>query len=342
MGKLKGSRGIGMDSFKGIDSKGKSAFKSVKNVAIESISKNIEYLKKETKTYKVEEMLKKDRAAPGYCIVEDGTVIGVINRSHLNLKLSGLYGYSLYSRRSITEVMQTEFLEVESIMPIDIVSKMAMERDCENLYDFITVVKNGFYHGIVTVKDLLEKTMEIEVFNAKQLNPLTGLPGNVAIELELERCIREDRDYCVLYIDIDNFKAYNDVYGFENGDKIIKILADIIRREVPKEQFSGHIGGDDFLVVTDRERAGGIGRGIIKRFDQEIRSLYNFKDLKKGFIVSKNRYGAEEIFPIMSISVAGVASTEIKDAYELGEMASSVKSRCKQHIGSVLIIDETS
>lgn len=330
-----------MGSFEELNLSGGMSFRSVKNVTIESIAKNVECLPKDMKTFRVEEMLKKDRSVVGYCVVEDGRVAGVINRSHLSLKLSGLYGYSLYSRRAVTEVMQTDFLEVDCSMPIDVVSKMAMKRDYENLYDFITVARNGLYHGIVTVKDLLEKTMEIEVFNAKQLNPLTGLPGNVAIEIELERCIREDKDYCVLYIDIDNFKAYNDVYGFENGDRIIKILAEIIRSAVPKTQFSGHIGGDDFLVVTDRERAGEIGSKIISRFDEAIRKLYSAEDLKKGFIVSKNRYGKDEVFPIMSISVAGVASADIKDACELGERASSVKSRCKQHVGSVLIIDDT-
>lgn len=283
--------------------------------------------------------MKKDIGIAGFCITKDRDVIGVINRGHLNSKLSGLYGYCLYSKKSITEIMQTDFLKVDCMTPIDMVAKMAMERDYEKLYDFITVIKNGNYHGIVTVKDLLEKTMEIEISNAKQLNPLTGLPGNLAIERELEKCIEFHRDFCVLYLDIDNFKAYNDVYGFENGDKIIKLLAQIIREEVSEAEFAGHIGGDDFVAVVPDGESEYIGWSIADSFDRQIKDFYSEEDIRKGFILSKNRYGIDEIFPIMSLSVAGVTGKGINDVYELGESASKIKSKCKQLSGSVVIID---
>jgi len=116
------------------------------------------------------------------------------------------------------------------------------------LYDFITVTNNGKYYGIVTVKELLEKTMEIEVNVAKHMNPLTELPGNVLIEQRLQLCIETPDGYGVLYIDLDNFKPYNDVYGFEKGDQVLTHLADLLRGIVSPTDFIGHIGGDDFIT----------------------------------------------------------------------------------------------
>ena len=123
--------------------------------------------------------------------------------------------------------------------------------ESDKLYDFIVVTENDKYIGTVTIKDLLQKTSEIEVSAAKHQNPLTGLPGNLIIEQKLQHCVANTSKYSVAYLDIDNFKAYNDVYGFEHGDLVIKLLADILRNNFSNEQFIGHIGGDDFTVIIN-------------------------------------------------------------------------------------------
>ena len=189
--------------------------------------------------------------------------------------------------------MNTNFLSVDYKVPIDRVIKLAMARSKDTLYDFITVTKNSKYYGMVTIKDLIEKTIEIEVDNARHSNPLTGLPGNVIIEETLEKCISLNKEYCVLYFDIDNFKAYNDVYGFENGDKIIKILAKAISSNISRDGFIGHIGGDDFIAIIyswDIER---LCENIIKDFDLlENKSSYGgfLSDNEKSFLL-KDLFG---------------------------------------------------
>ena len=145
--------------------------------------------------------------------------------------------------------MQKDYLSVDCNMPIDRVIKFAMARSKESLYDHVTVLKDSKYYGIVTIKDLIEKTIEIKVNNARHSNPLTGLPGNIVIEQNIEKAIHSNEDYCVLYFDIDNFKAYNDAYGFENGDVIIKALSKAIRSNISGGKFIGHIGGDDFIAI---------------------------------------------------------------------------------------------
>ena len=113
--------------------------------------------------------------------------------------LSGQYGYSLYGKKPVREIANANFLSVDYKMTIDIVSKKAMARSAEQLYDLIVVTKDARYYGVVTVKDLLEKAIEIEVINAKNLNPLSELPGNRLIELQLEQSIKNPEYLNILY-----------------------------------------------------------------------------------------------------------------------------------------------
>jgi len=278
---------------------------------------------------------------PGVCVIEDSEVIGIVTKSMSHIKMSGQYGYTLNSNKPISTIMEDNFLSVDYQTPVDVVSKLAMARPHDNLYDFVIVTKGGKYLGVVTVKDLLEKTIEMEIVNAKHQNPLSGLPGNLVIEQYLEHCILSSREYCVLYFDIDNFKAYNDVYGFESGDDVIKFFSNVLTENIPKGEFVGHIGGDDFIAIISPHNVDEICENIIASFDNNIKKYYNKEDLTKGYIETKNRHGLDERFPIISLSIAGVTNTtrEFTDKYILSEYIGMIKKRCKQIPCSVHIIE---
>jgi diguanylate cyclase (GGDEF)-like protein len=261
----------------------------------------------------------------------DRHVMGIMTRSGIESKLSGQYGYSLFSKRPIENIMDTEPLITEANTSIDIVSKLAMARAQQKIYDMFVVTKDRRYLGVVTVKDLLEKVMEIEVFNSRQLNPLTGLPGNLTIEKNFERFITSEDPHTILYVDLDNFKAYNDTYGFANGDKVIQFVADLLRELVPLNNFIGHIGGDDFVVILDTYDCDELAGTFIRRFNDGIAAFYHDADLKKGYIRTKNRKGEVERFPIMTVSIAGVNTKmrRFRDIQELTEYASALKKMCK-------------
>jgi len=207
-----------------------------------------------------------------------------------------------------------------------------MSRSADKLYDLIMVTKNGEYFGTVTIKDLLQKTTEIEVVNAKHQNPLTGLPGNVIIEQKMTRCIVCDEKYSILYLDIDNFKAYNDVYGFENGDMIIKLLASTIAKNAPSDQFIGHIGGDDFVIIMDNYETNGVIQAIILDFERSVLNYYTETDIKKGYIISQNRNGKTEKFPLITLSVVSVnnKNQSFSDHYQISEYLAALKKQVKQ------------
>jgi EAL domain-containing protein (putative c-di-GMP-specific phosphodiesterase class I)/predicted transcriptional regulator len=201
---------------------------NLSSLYINTISSKTKIIAPNIITEQVFDEFRKDPSINGMCIVSDERVLGIITRENLESRLSGRYGFSLNQRKEITALMDNEYLEVDYHTPINTVSYLAMERENSKLYDMIVVTKDGKFYGTVTVKDLLQKATEIDVANAKNLNPLSGLPGNHMIEQELFYVIDSHSKYSVMYIDIDNFKAFNDVYGFENGDMVIKILSKVI------------------------------------------------------------------------------------------------------------------
>lgn len=283
----------------------------------------------------------KDSALLGITVVNGGAVEGLVTKTHIDHMMSGPFGFSLHARRPISLIMDQHPLIVDYQMPIDVVSKMAMSRPTGKLYDCIVVTNGGRYAGIVTIKTLLEKTTEIEVSNARHQNPLTGLPGNMLIEQNLGDCIRNAERYTVLYIDIDNFKAYNDVYGFEKGDGIIGMLARSLEDCVPRDTFIGHVGGDDFILVFRTYEVDIYCQKIIADFDKKVRCFYMPEDLEKGFIIAKNRRNEVEQYPIMSISIAGITNRVrcFQDVYQLAEYAVVLKKKCKQQWTSCYFVD---
>lgn len=188
------------------------------------------------------------------------------------------------------------------------------------------------------------KIRRVEVDSS--LSPLTRLPGNLAIEMELRRRLEAHEPFSVLYLDLDNFKAFNDVYGFTHGDEAIQMVArltvDTVRRRGTAIDFVGHIGGDDFIVVTQPDRSEEIAREIIGDFDREIRSLYSAKDLRAGYIETRDRRGALNRFPIMTLSIAIVSNDngQLTNYAQVGEAAAELKRYAKSISGSVFIKDK--
>lgn len=271
--------------------------------------------------------IKNNPDAIGLTVIENNIPVGIITREKLALKLSGRYGFTLHQNKAISTLMDKDFLTVDKDMAVSDVSLLAMNRINENVYDFIVVTCGEKFLGTVTVKKLLQKSSEIEIIAAKQLNPLTGLPGNNLIEQRLNDLVKNNYDYTVAYIDIDNFKVYNDYYGFENGDLVISLVADILRECVPVNQFIGHIGGDDFIVIYYGHRTEEDFREICDRFDAAVLNFYNNNDIQKGYLEARSRFGVNHRFPLSTLT-AVVLNNET-DKYESSVELSAALSKLK-------------
>lgn len=166
-------------------------------------------------------------------------------------------------------------------------------------------------------------------------NPLTRLPGNVSILNKIEECVEKNAPFAVCYLDLDKFKSYNDKYGFEHGDEAIKETARILIRAVKEagspDDFIGHIGGDDFVIVTAPDVVDKICEKIIRDFEGLAPALYNEQDRKAGFITGKDRQGKEIKIPLLSISIGVVTNTgrKITHVAQIGEIGAELKSYAK-------------
>ncbi|HUW23254.1 MAG TPA: response regulator [bacterium] len=177
-------------------------------------------------------------------------------------------------------------------------------------------------------------------------NPLTKLPGNISLVEALKKCLSRDRLFAVLYLDLSNFKAFNDKYSYLRGDKVLRVTAQIILKAVKQkgnpDDFIGHIGGDDFIVVTSPDKVDALCRGIIKDFNQEIPSLYDEEDRKRKYIITKDRLNKITKFPLMIIAIGVVTNKSRKFASpaEISDVGAELKKYAKLKKGSSYVVDK--
>jgi diguanylate cyclase (GGDEF)-like protein len=193
---------------------------------------------------------------------------------------------------------------------------------------------------LARIRGVLRRAKEM-----RQQSPLTGMPGNVRIEEEIERRVEAESSFAVLYADLDHFKAFNDHYGFMRGDQVIQSTAALIE-QVARESgtpgtFVGHVGGDDFVVVCEASEAERLADLIVRSFDEAVPSMYDPEDRERGHILLTSRRGEEQDFPFLSISI-GVATTAKRTFRHFAEavaIATEMKSFTKSTVGSSWAID---
>ncbi len=172
-------------------------------------------------------------------------------------------------------------------------------------------------------------------------NPLTGLPGNVLLQAELERHLSQGTPFALLYIDLDNFKAFNDAYGFARGDRAIHMLAGVLAEVAPREDFLGHIGGDDFAIIHFGGRPEEFCQAIIAAFDARVRELYDQVDLQRGYLRGVDRHGVPRQFGLLSLSISVVSTDNqrFSSVDEISKVAAEVKAAAKSISGSSYVFD---
>ena len=235
--------------------------------------------------------------------------------------------------------------EDNNIIPIIVVSskedkefKIKLAKNYIEYYVAKSMGMEYLYYRIRNIFSLL-------VLN-RTISPLTGLPGNIQIQTELKRRLLRNEKFTVLYLDLDNFKAYNDVYGFLKGDEIIKFTAKTILKNVNNVEssdiFVGHIGGDDFVAVLgvnlEYEK---VCQDIISEFDSGVKAFFTEEDLERKYLKIQNRKGKMEHFPLTSISI-GVVIVDcdmFSNVLEIGEVGAQVKHIAKKYKGSCYAID---
>lgn len=289
-------------------------------------------VEKEAKVREVHQIFEQNKRIESVIVLEAGKPIGLVMRFQLYQVLGGQYGIALYYERPVWQIMNTNPLTAKKDDLIDEVAKRAMARDSYHLYDVVIITGDeGEYLGIITVQSLLDKMASIKLEMATLANPLTGLPGNIQIERELHARIKRREKQVVIYCDLDRFKWFNDQYGFEVGDQIIvrtaKLLHEAVQRYGNPSDFLGHIGGDDFIVITTPECANAMTTFIIHVFSSYFIDIYQKRNISDG--------------AALSMSMAGVmlVSGRFSGVEDLAQQAACLKGVAKHMPGTVFVSD---
>lgn len=291
----------------------------------------------------VRRLLEASGPITGLVVGEGKIPIGLVMSHHLDRQLGTYFGVALYYQRGIRQVMDSAPLIVERSAPVEIVAKQAMERERFKIYDHIIVTSGGEFCGIVSVQKMLDTLARVQVEMAKGANPLTGMPGNLAIEREMHARAQSAKPMSLVYVDLDRFKLYNDLYGFKDGDAVILRLSQILNWAVKRHgapgDFLGHVGGDDFVIITEPSRAERISLAVVRCFKRLVRLHYNPEDLERGYVVGKDRSGNEGKFDFVSVSLAIVDCLGVCDFEQIERRAAEVKHYAKTKPGNKYVRD---
>jgi EAL domain-containing protein (putative c-di-GMP-specific phosphodiesterase class I)/GGDEF domain-containing protein len=281
----------------------------------------------------------------GMAVVDEtGRPVGLMMKRDLQARLAMPYGRELLERKMVQAVMEKAPLLINEDDSVEQAARRLLSSEQGKLDDHIIVTSQGRYSGVIPARHLLERITSLQVNQAKYANPLTGLPGNVPTEDEVNRRLRADENIAVLYIDLDNFKPFNDHYGVAHGDRVLEAVAALLQQILNEHsngtEYIGHLGGDDFLLVTAPDLAQIIAAGITSEFDLLAPSFYSPEDRDRGCLFGLDRRGIPTRFPLLSVSVAGIANNYIPlyGYLQATEMIGALKTRLKQCSGSQYLI----
>jgi diguanylate cyclase (GGDEF)-like protein len=212
---------------------------------------------------------------------------------------------------------------------------LAIVGESDSLPDWESLLMEDYLWKKQLEKDLLmrAKLSMLRAERVVEINPLTRLPGNIAIFRTIRSLLDRGTVFGAAYADLDNFKPFNDYYGFSRGDEVLKmtgrLILNTVKNKQPKGSFVGHIGGDDFIFVMDAGLIEETAGEIVATFDRIIRTFYDVSDREAGAIVSMDRQGRRKSFPVMSISI-GVTNNRCRSFGHYGEVTEAV-SEMKRH-----------
>lgn len=273
-------------------------------------------------------------------ITNNGQPLGMISRNEFMTIFASRYGRDLHGRKPIRDFLNTSHTIVDINMSLKTLSTLITSGHNNDSQNMFIITQEEQYRGVGNIMDLLRQITELQITSARYANPLSGLPGNVPISEYIKTALEQARGSSVCYIDLDNFKPYNDTYGYEKGDKVIletaRILAEVSEGEA---HFIGHVGGDDFIIIFENGNSKQLCEKIQTEFTQLHSSLYSEKHLAAKGIEAQDRHGNARFFPLLSLSIGMVKLhdfPDIKTEAELAKHATLAKSLAKKIMGNSL------
>jgi EAL domain-containing protein (putative c-di-GMP-specific phosphodiesterase class I)/GGDEF domain-containing protein len=276
-------------------------------------------------------------------VIQQGRPVGIIHRPALLDRFISMFGREIYGKKPCSDIMDADPLVVDKSTQIQDLSELVVRKGKEAFTQGFIITSEGGYLGLGSGFDLMREVSQMQIVAARYANPLTGLAGNVPIQEHLERLLLSGQSFVAAYFDLDQFKPFNDVYGFRRGDDIIRMVARLMTDETnPELDFVGHIGGDDFVVLFQSPDWRSRCECILGRFDHDRLSLFNAEHIEAGGYRSEDRRGNMDFHPLVSLSIGAV---EIDPAYylqyqEVVSATAEAKRMAKRTEGSCLFVDQ--
>ncbi len=280
------------------------------NANIKEYIQKITPIQKSSAMHEVVEYFKKNKNIPYVPIVnKDNKPIAILVEAQIKEYLYSPYGIAILLNNEKENSKLKNFTTYCPSIDINSDISMIIELFSNNSDGHgILIIKNSRYYGFLASKDIIQMINKENLMTARDQNPLTKMPGNRVVESYITQSIQNSKPTLLCYYDLDNFKAFNDIYGFRNGDRIIQLFADIISKKLPNSFFKGHIGGDDFFVGSSIEESHEKYvkqlKNIITTFEDNAREFYSQEDKQNGFIITKDRAGNQKKFPLLTVSAS--------------------------------------
>lgn len=243
-------------------------------------------------------------------VVKDGAPIGLISRYDMLDNMARPFRHELFGRKRCTRFMDAEPLIVSVQTSLLELSEILANAHPRHLISGFIITDGGAYLGMGAVQDLVREITSMQMNAAKYANPLTQLPGNVPINEHIDSLLATREHAAICYCDLDNFKPFNDVYGYVKGDDVIRLTARILSDVCdPELDFIGHIGGDDFVLVFRSKDWAERCERALKVFGQEILGFFSHDDIERGGYLTENRKGKIEFHGLTALSIGAMEVT---------------------------------
>lgn len=275
-------------------------------------------------------------------INENGIPLGILHKHHLMARFAEPFGHSLYGKASVHKLMDIP-ITVDINQSLLKVSQLLVDNEKqEELESWFLICEGGKYKGLGRLRDLMRKLTQYKLTMARYANPLTLLPGNVPIQKVITNALKEQKPFILAYCDLNDFKPYNDVCGYERGDMIIKLVARLLRQYFGlAHNFIGHLGGDDFILLLRQNEWISPIKAMQAEFRQQRLHYYRNVDILNNGIFGKDRDGTSRKFPLVDLSIGVFPYTPDLQltAAQVHSTLSTAKIRAKGTPGHIYCLD---
>ena len=318
-------------------------FDSLPNNRMRKLLKHVVPVHPDTDHTQILERFSADPKLRSIPLVLHGKPVGLINRYSFMERFVQPYQRELLGNKPCSMSLQGEPLLVDKNMPIDELGHFIADADESHFTNGFIITDQGRYLGVASGQDLLREITQMQIVAARYANPLTLLPGNVPINQHIEELLHAGVPFYACYCDLDNFKPYNDVYGYHQGDEMIQLAGRILNWACdPKLDFIGHIGGDDFILLMRSRDFEARCEQALRAFEQAASLLFTPEHLLAAGYTSEDRQNQLIFHPLTSLSIGAshITTDRYTSHHEVSAAATAAKKIAKRSHGNSLFIDK--